>query len=143
MRQLFDVLARQRDAQTFGDEGHEGRFQLGVLKNPRRKARRLARVAKPVAKTRMGLFGHADKEHRFQFAETYSTLPGQTMLRWQDYEGSVPDDAFPPQVPMGRRRAQAHKAQINFPRFQSAKLFRRGHVEEVERDVWESLAEGP
>ena len=41
----------------------------------------------------------------------------------------------------GCRRTQPHKAQINLPRFQRAKLFRRSHVEEVQRDVGEGLPE--
>ena len=37
---------------------------------------------------------------------------------------------------------QPHKAQINLARFEGAKLFRRSHVEEVQRDVGEGLPEG-
>src|SRR6185503_11664963 len=58
-------------------------------------------------------------------------------------DDSVAGDAFPLQAPGGRRRTQPHKAQIDLSRFQGAKLFRRGHVEEVQRNLWESLAEGP
>src|SRR5512140_2927419 len=42
--QFLDVLAGQGDAQTFGDESHQRRLQLGVLQNARYKARRLARA---------------------------------------------------------------------------------------------------
>src|SRR5258708_30609433 len=66
MREFFDVLARQCDAQAFGDEGHQARFQLGVLQDPRREAGLLAGSVEPVAKTRMCLLGHAYKKQSFQ-----------------------------------------------------------------------------
>src|SRR2546425_402914 len=91
----------------------------------------------------MRLFGHAHKKHSSQLAEIYPALLGQRMLFRQDHDGSVSCDAFPLQAPRGWRRTQPHKAQIDLSRFQGAKLFRRGHVEEVQRNVWESLAEGP
>src|SRR6266566_1117032 len=91
----------------------------------------------------MRLFGHAHKKHRFQVAKIYPALPSQRMLFRQHHDGSVAGDAFPLQAPGGCRRTQPHKAQIDLSRFQGAKLFRRGHVEEVQRNVWESLAEGP
>src|SRR6266498_3647599 len=47
------------------------------------------------------------------------------------------------QAPGGCRRTQPDEAQIDLSRFQGAKLFRRRHVEEVQRNVWEGLAEGP
>src|SRR5437016_5636222 len=55
MGQAFDVLASQCDSQAVGDERHEGGFQLGLLKNSRRKAGRLAGFAEPVTKARMRL----------------------------------------------------------------------------------------
>src|SRR5258708_25368455 len=66
MREFFDVLARQCDAQAFGDEGHQGRFQLGVLQDPRRAAGLLAGSVVPVATSRMWLLGHAYKKQSFQ-----------------------------------------------------------------------------
>ena len=60
----------------------------------------------------------------------------------QDDDGSVPGDAFPLQAGGGCRRRQPDKAQINLARLQGAKLFRRSHVEEIQRDVGEGLAEG-
>src|SRR5436305_4806811 len=78
--QFFDVLARQRDTQTFGHERHEAGLQLRILQNPRPEARRLAGFAEPVAKTGMGLLGHADKKHRFQVLQMHPRLPEQWMF---------------------------------------------------------------
>src|SRR6266850_7893007 len=91
----------------------------------------------------MRLLGHAHKKHRFQLAEIYPSLPGQRMFYRQDHDRSVPGDAFPLEAPRGCRRTQPHKTQVDLSRFQGAKLFRRRHVEEVQRDVREGLAEGP
>src|ERR1035441_327037 len=91
--QLFDVLARQKAAQTFGHKGHEGGLQLGVLQYPRGETRLLARFSQPLAETWMRPFGHADKEHRFQFAEAYLGLAGQRMFCGQHYDPSVAWDA--------------------------------------------------
>ena len=90
----------------------------------------------------MRLLGHTDKKHRFQFTETYLAFPGQRMFYRQDDDGSVPGNTFPLQVPGGCGRMQPDKAQVNLPGFQRAKLFRRGHVEEVQGNVREGLAEG-
>ena len=35
------------------------------------------------------------------------------------------------------------KTQIDLARFQGAKLFRRGHIKEVQHNVWGTLAEVP
>src|ERR1035441_2456915 len=92
--QLLDVLTRQRDAQTFGHKGHEGGLQLGVLQYPRGEARLLACFSQPFAETWMGPFGHADKEHRFQFAEAYLGFAGQRMFGGQHHDRSVAGDAL-------------------------------------------------
>jgi len=91
----------------------------------------------------MRLLGHANKKHRFELGEIYPPLSGQWMLYRQDDDRFVPGDALPLQAPDGCRRAQPDKAQINLAHFQGAKLFCRGHVEEVQRNVRESLAESP
>ena len=46
-------------------------------------------------------------------------------------------------LPGGHRGRQTHKAQIYLARLHRAKLFRRSHVEEVQRDVGEGLPEVP
>ena len=74
------MLPRQCDAQAFGDEGHEGGFQFGVLQHSRGKTRLLARFTEPIAEAWMRPLGEADKEHRFQLAEAYLGFPGQRMF---------------------------------------------------------------
>src|SRR5258706_1663131 len=74
VREVFDLLPGQRDAQALGDEAHQAGLEVRVLQDSRSKARRLAYFRKPFAKARVGLFRHAHKKHRFKVSKTYFRL---------------------------------------------------------------------
>jgi len=135
------MLARQRNPQTLGHEGHERGLQLRILQDSRRETRSLAGFIEPIAKTWMRLLRHANKKHCLERCEIYPALSGQRMFYRQNHDRLMPGDALPLQPSDGCRRTQPYKAQVNFADFQGAKLFCRRHVEEVQRNVREDLAE--
>ena len=64
------------------------------------------------------------------------------MMGRQNHDDIVPGHTFPRQsrhVLEGGWRAQPHKAQVNFPSFQRAKLFGGRHVEQVDRNLGTGL----
>ncbi len=93
----------------------------------------------------MRLFRHGDKEKRFEVGYFDAFLFGQRMTGRQNDHDIMAGDAFPSQsgrVLAGDGRTQADKTEVNFARFQGAKLFGRRHVEEVDGDLRAGLIEG-
>jgi hypothetical protein len=140
MRLVLDLLASQRDAQPFGNKAQQAWLDFGILQDPRSKIRGPANFTQPFTKAGMCFLGHADKKHRFEVGESDFDFFCQRMPFGNGDNGLVVGQAFPVQIFGGDRRPKTHEAQVNFAGFQSAKLFRRGHVEKIQGNVRKALS---
>src|SRR5947199_8777814 len=123
MRDVFDLLASQSDAQTLGHEAHQSRLEVGILQNFGREIRRTAKFRKPFAEDGMSFFRHANKKHGFEIREIDPGFFGQWMLLRDGDDRLLAGDHFQLQVPNRGWRPKPNESKIDLARLEGPELF--------------------
>src|SRR5690349_11070160 len=88
----------------------------------------------------MSLLRRADEEQGFQVCQVDAEFFSQRMFLGNGDNGLVASKTFPLQIFGHNGGPETDETEIDFAAFESAKLFRRVHVEKIKGDVREIFA---